>query len=166
VISTTGASGRFRPELLHYGTSQGKVDVRDVDALNTPRTWEFTSDYVKALPDPAIEHALYAGTVGDGAAIEFTGFLRIFRELPSIDAILLNPAKAPVPTAPAALYAIASALAHKSTENSFGRVCEYLGRIPAEYGVLCVRDAVTKTPALGTTPAFIDWSVKNHEVML
>jgi hypothetical protein len=41
--------------------------------------------------------ALSAG----GVAIEFTGFLRIFRSLPSLDGILLNPATAPIPGEPA-----------------------------------------------------------------
>jgi len=32
-----------------------------------------------------------------GAATEFSGFLRMFRELPNIDAILMNPRTEPVP---------------------------------------------------------------------
>jgi len=44
----------------------------------------------------------------------FSGFLRMFRELPNIDAILLNPSGEPVPDLPAALYAVASAFAHRA----------------------------------------------------
>ena len=38
------------------------------------------------------------GTVGEGAAVEFVAFLRLYQELPNIDEILLNPRSAAVPT--------------------------------------------------------------------
>ena len=38
-------------------------------------------------------------------------FLRLFRELPSIDEILLNPDSAPLPDEPSARIAISTALA-------------------------------------------------------
>jgi hypothetical protein len=156
---------RFRPELLHY-QSDSKVSVKDVDALNTPRSWEFVSDILKAQPDSTIEHSLFAGCVGDGAAIEFSGFLRIARELPNVDAILLNPSSAQVPTQPAALYAVASALAHRATDQNFGRCIEYLNRCPVEYNVLAVRDAVRRSSGLQSTTAFTRWAVDHSEVIL
>jgi len=58
------------------------------------------------------------GGIGRGAAIEFTGFLRVFRSLPSLDGILLNPATAPVPDEPSALCAVATGLARRTTEQN------------------------------------------------
>ena len=43
------------------------------------------------------EAQLLDGTVGEGAASELIGFLRQFRQLPSIDEILLDPATATGP---------------------------------------------------------------------
>ena len=70
---------------------------RDANAFPSPRSWEFVSPILESKPDASIEHEWFAGAVGSGAATEFSGFLRMFRELPNIDAILLNPAAEPVP---------------------------------------------------------------------
>ena len=44
------------------------------------------------------EAQLLDGTVGQAASGELLAFLRLFRQLPSIDEILLNPETAPLPT--------------------------------------------------------------------
>jgi hypothetical protein len=61
---------------------------------------EFVSrilDFLDLQVNPAVEHEVIAGAVGAGAATEFSAFLRMFRELPNIDATLLNPTQEPVP---------------------------------------------------------------------
>ncbi|HWZ42414.1 MAG TPA: hypothetical protein VNW97_03015 [Candidatus Saccharimonadales bacterium] len=97
---------RFRPELL-------SVFSRDDNAFPSPRSWEFVWRIINSKPDQSVEHELIAGAVGTGAATEFSAFLRMFRELPNIDAILLNPNQEPVPENAAAQYAVASALAER-----------------------------------------------------
>ena len=77
-----------------------------------------------------------------GAAKEFSGFLRMFRELPTIDAILVNPRTEPVPENAATQYAVASALAHCASDSNFDRIRAYLDRMPTEFQVLCVGDAI------------------------
>ena len=96
---------RFKPELLHT------ADVTsDANAWPTPRSWEMASQVLCGVArrrktqllsgTSEFEAQLLDGTVGPGAASELVGFLRLFRELPSVDEILLNPATAPVPTDP------------------------------------------------------------------
>jgi hypothetical protein len=149
---------RFRPELL-------SAFDRDANAFPSPRSWEFASRILDATPDQSVEHELFAGAVGAGAATEFSAFLKTFRELPNIDAILLNPLKEPVPENAAAQYAVASALAHCATDTNFDRICTYLGRMPTEFSVLCVRDASLRQPAVQHTPAFTKWATTNHHVL-
>jgi hypothetical protein len=71
----------------------------------------------------------------------FQRSLKTFRELANIDAILMNPLKEPVPENAAAQYAVASALAHCSTDTNFDRTCTYIGHMPTEFSVLSVRNA-------------------------
>jgi hypothetical protein len=149
---------RFRPELL-------SVFDRDVNAFPSPRSWEFVSHILGSTPEQSIEHELIAGAVGNGAATEFSAFLKTFRELPNIDAILLNPVKEPVPDNAAAQYAVASALAYCATDMNFDRICTYLDRMPTEFSVLCVRDACLRQPAVQLTPAFTKWAITNHHVL-
>jgi hypothetical protein len=149
---------RFRQELL-------SAFDRDANAFPSPRSWEFVSRILGATPDQSVEHELFAGAVGAGAATEFSAFLKTFRELPNIDAILLNPLKEPVPENAAAQYAVASALAHCATDTNFDRICTYLSRMPTEFSVLCVRDASLRQPAVQHTPAFTKWATTNHHVL-
>jgi len=110
---------RFRPQLL-------SVFDRGANAFPSPRSWEFVSRMLDSGPEAGVEHEMFGGTVGPGAATEFSGFLRMFRELPNIDAILLNPFGEPVPDSPAAQYAVASALATRASDTNFDRICLFL----------------------------------------
>jgi hypothetical protein len=149
---------RFRPELL------SQFD-RDVNAFPSPRSWQFVSRILDSAPDASIEHEMFAGAVGSGAATEFSGFLRMFRELPNIDAILLSPTTETVPEEPAAQYAVASALARRASDLNFDRICQYLDRMPTEFRVLCVRDAMLRDPSVKTTSGFTKWAVQNHHAL-
>jgi hypothetical protein len=149
---------RFRPNLLS--------DFDPNRAINpTPRSWAFANEV-----DPGLTSDLYfaniAGCVGEGAAAEYTGFKRIFEGLPNIDGILLNPSKADVPTDPAVLYALTGALAHKCSKDNFDRVTEYIGRMPADFQVMCIFDAQKLKPEIRNTKAFVQWSVKNANILL
>ena len=150
---------RFRAELLN-------AFDRDANAFPSPRSWEFVSRILESRqPEPSIEHEFFAGAVGSGAATEFSAFLRMFRELPNIDAILVNPHKEPVPENAAAQYAVASALAHRASDTNFDRICVYLDRMPTEFSVLCVRDASLREPAIRHTAGYTKWAIQNHHVL-
>ncbi len=149
---------RFRPELL-------SAFDRDANAFPSPRSWEFVSRILDSASHQTIEHELFAGSVGTGAATEFSAFLRMFRELPNIDAILLNPLNEPVPENAAAQYAVASALARCASDINFDRVCQYLGRMPTEFSVLSVRDASLREPAIRHTAGYTKWAIDNHHVL-
>jgi hypothetical protein len=156
---------RFRPELL-------SAFDRHANAFPSPRSWEFVSRILDSLnpqsnlaPKPEIEHEVIAGAVGAGAGTEFSGFLRMFRELPNIDAILMNPLREPVPENAAAQYAVASALARCVSDTNFDRICLYLNRLPTEFRVLCVRDATLREPAIRCTGGYTKWALSAHEFL-
>lgn len=152
---------RFRPGLLHDFNPQSKDK-----AFPSPRSWEFVSKILAQQPEKEIEFELYKGAIGEGAAAEFTGFIRIFRNLPNPDSILLNPQSALVPDDPATLYALCGALARKASANTFDRLCDYFNRLPPEFSVLAVRDSVQICPELTETRAFIEWSSKNADILI
>jgi hypothetical protein len=145
---------RFRPDLLSVAST-----TRDIENSPSPRSWGFVAKTMAIVPK-YLEHISFAGSVGVGAADEFVSFLQIFRELPSPDAILLNPATAPIPTNLAALYAVSASLAVHATEANFDRVMVYVERLIdgglSEYAALLVRDALRRTPAIANSYAFIN----------
>ena len=152
---------RFRDELLHDFDPK-----RSEKAFPTPRSWEFVSNIVgSGTVTNGIEYSLIAGAVGEGAAAEFMGFLKIARSIQSPDMILMNPEKGDIPEEAATLYAISTALARKATGNNMDRVVTYANRLPDEFSVLLVKDALDRDPAVANTRAYIEWVSEHHEVM-
>jgi len=148
---------RFRPNLLC---------AFDPDKISpTPRNWERVNMIDSGLPTNVYFENI-AGDVGEGAAAEYTGFSRIWENLPNIDALLLSPATADVPTDPAVLYALTGALAHRVSKDNFDRVSEYVSRLKPEFQVMCVSDAMKLRPEIKQTKAFVKWAVENSNVMI
>lgn len=149
---------RFRPDILH------KFDPKQ-DRNPTPRSW---SEGVSALLDNIPKHlevSTFAGAVGDGPAAEFSAFLRIFRDLPNPDAVLLTPDTAGVPTDPAVLYAMAGALANRATPHVMDSLVTYINRLPKEFGILCMTMAIRRDKDLSQTRGFTQWTTSNLKVL-
>lgn len=154
------AFGRFRDELICQFDPQADVSA-------TPRGWEKVGNILKAKPSALTELALYEGKVGKAAALEFKGFLDVFRTLPNVDAILMNPDKEPVPAdKPATMYATAGALARRSTPDNFDRVVRYAERMGGDYAVVVIRAAVARNRDVQNTRAFIKWAAANPEAQM
>ena len=152
---------RFRPGLLH--DFQPSVDITNSPC---PRTVANVGALMDLGLSPALEYEAYTGAAGEGFAAELMGFLRIFRQLPNPDSVLMNPEQANVPTDPATLYALCGALARKASENTMDRLVRYTLRLPAEFQVMLIRDAVRSDENVVNTRAFIDWSSKNSDVLI
>lgn len=149
---------RYRPELLHQFS-------RTEHAFPTPRSWVYVSTLLAQQPEDEILLAMVAGAVGDGAAIELLAFRQLWLSLPSVDAILLDPDHAPVPTEVAVQYAVASALAIRATVPNLGRVLRYLSRLPAEYAVFSVKLATARDAQLTKTTDFVAWAVAYQDLL-
>lgn len=145
---------RFRPDLLHQFNP-----TQDLVNQPCPRTWAHAGKLLALKLTIGLELEAIKGAVGDGAAAEFVAFLRIYRELPSLDGILLDPDGAKIPEQPASLYAVSVGLAAKATEANFSRIAVYADRLVrakrGEFAVLMLRDSVRRNPRVTNTPAFI-----------
>jgi len=104
-------------------------------------------------------HGVLSGCVGDGPAAEFVGFLQLYRELPDLDVVLARPDTAPVPREPAVLYALVGALVERcrSDQAPLANVVKYALRLPEEFAVLALRDALAVNPRLVGLPAVQRW---------
>ena len=156
----TRAFIRFRPNLLH--SFDAATNPR---AFPTPRSWSFVDRIVGQGLDTAIEFELIKGTVGEGAAAEYQAFVKLAKDLPSIDQILMAPEKTELPKSPAAMYAICTALDKKTNQNNVDRVLKYVGRMPTEYQVLFLRSTLLASPDVAQTKAFTEWVAENQAVL-
>jgi hypothetical protein len=152
---------RFRPNLLHAFDPQ-----KDDKAFPTPRSWEFVSRIMNRRRRMIPDLELIAGVVGEGAAAEFCGYLRIYHNLPDPRALIESPETAEVPEDPATLYAVCELLSEKTAPENLSRIMAYAKRLPPEFSVLLVRDAARANSAIVETPDFNAWAVAHADVLL
>jgi hypothetical protein len=151
---------RYRPTLLF--AFDPSTNAR---SFPTPRSWEFVS---QVLPHTPIEllHPVVAGCVGEGPAAEFVGFVRIYKDLPDPDQVLANPTATAVPREPAVLYALCGALVERcrsADQRLLGNFAQYVGRMPDEFGVLAMRDALAVAPKLLALPPAQAWLARARQ---
>jgi hypothetical protein len=64
------------------------------------------------------------------------------------------------------LYALTGALAHKVSKDNFDRVTEYIDRMSPDFQVMCIFDAQKLKPEIRNTKAFMQWAVKNSNILI
>jgi len=145
----------YEPDLLHRFDPQSRER-----AFPCPRTWEFVSNIVKHRNglDPATERALLRGTVGEAAAVEFSAFLNVWRELPHPRAVLADPGNAAIPENASALMALCGSLYRLATDVTMDAIVTFAQRLRREVGESLVGACVRRDPALQRSPAFIRWA--------
>lgn len=151
---------RTRPELLHRFEP-----TADLTNSPSPRTWAHVGQLFNMNLPKRLQLPAYSGAVGDGAAAEFIGYLRIYESAPSIDAILSDPKKAPIPDNPAALYAVSVGLAYNATPKTFGSIVTYVKRLyeagHAPFATLTVRDSTRKDRKITKTKEYIEYVISD-----
>lgn len=165
---------RFRPGYLNiFDTStqtskEAKKATLSEKAFATPRSWKFVSDILTATHSQSlsIEFELIKGTVGEGPAGEFLAFQKCYKDMPNLDIVIGSPETAAVPDNPATLYAISTGLAMKATLDNVKNILVYAERLPKEFQVLLVKDAVVRNREIANTKTFEKWGVKNADILL
>ena len=149
---------RWKPGNLH--NMEAHLDIGA-----SPRSWtEGVSPNIGLVPAEA-EMEVFAGDVGEGIAAELVGFMRIYRNLPNIDNVLLNPDTATVPEDVQTKYALAGSIAERATAANFDRVCRYADRMGDDFSVLAVSYAARKNAEVMDTKAFTQWSLDHQNVL-
>lgn len=152
---------RYRPELLY-------TEVIGEDLACDPRAWTKISKWLTANPNlsPDVQHSMLSGKVGEGAAVEFSGYIRLYQSLPPIDEIFKNPKSTRVPGEPASCYAVSAAISRYLTVQTISAGVTYLSRMSPEYGVAAMRDAFIRDTKLQSTPSATKWARENADVIL
>ena len=117
---------QLRPELLHQFDPQSREA-----AFACPRTWSFISNILQHRNglDTASERALFRGTVGEAATVEFSAFLKVWRELPHPRAVIDDPENAAVPDNASALIALCGSLYRLADDINLGAIVTYAARL-------------------------------------
>lgn len=155
---------RFRQMSALFNFDPSKWDAKPYAC---PRTWEMVSHRQHHADEKKKPMRLETlkGIVGDGAGTEFFAYLDLCKTLPDLDALLLNPETTPVPKEPGVRYAVATGLAHKATKGNMEQVLAYIARLPKEFEIMSMRDALRRDEDLSRCKCWIDWAVKNKGVL-
>jgi hypothetical protein len=151
---------RYRPALLFQFDP-----TTNQRAFPTPRSWEFVSQVLPHTPE-ALLLPVVSGCVGEGPAAEFVGFARLCQQLPDLDHVLTQPASTPVPREPAVLYALVGALVERcrgADPALLGGFVTYVARLPDEFGVLAMRDALALNARLIALPQAQAWLARARQ---
>ena len=102
--------------------------------------------------------ALYRGTVGEAAAVEFSAFLQVWHELPHPRTVIDDPEGAVIPGNASALIALCGSLYRMADDINLGAIVTYATRLRREVGEFLVGSCIRREPALQHTQAFIQWA--------
>jgi len=160
IVDELQAFIKFRPGLLHDFDPS-----RSEKAFPSPRSWEFVSGIIKSGPSPEVEFELFKGTVGEGAAAEFAGFCKIYRKLPDPEFVLKSPDKVAIPEDPATIYALCESIGAKASAETAESVMVFASRLPAEFAVLLIRNAVKRDRSIVEAEGFNRWATANSDIL-
>jgi len=150
---------RLRPQLLN--------DFDPARRSNpTQRSWTAVFKEIPTTLDTNSYFEAVKGRVGEGAAAEWVAARDLMSKMPSVDVIRLQPEKTEVPDEPAVKYAVATALSMTTEPESFDRDMIYVGRMPKEFQMVYVTDALRLNPKLQSTKPFIDWAIANKDIFM
>lgn len=146
----------FRPDLLSL---ESPKDSETNPAFATPRSWTMLSSVLQKNDAVHTIHPLVYGAVGYAAGTEFLAFLKVFNELPDVDAILAGNAPEELPQSPGALYALTAALVERfdGSEGQGTHLLAFSKALATEFCVMLIRDAVVKHDSISAVPAFDEW---------
>lgn len=151
----------YKPELLNAF----KPDHTDV-TFPCQRTWEFVHNFLTNIPTLDHQHMnLISGAIGQGAAMEFIGFTKVFNDLPTIDEILKTPSSAKIPTSPDCQYAVTGLLSNNANGQNIKSLMTYINRIPKEFVVITLKDAIRRTPELMQNEEITKWMEDNLDLI-
>ena len=133
----------MRPEILGFLRGRQELlttkDIPAEGAFVSPRSWESCSRLMRVAASERVTQELYTGCIGLGAATEFLAYIKHVADLPSIQSILSDPKRAPIPKNLASIYAIVTSLAYH-TRHTDESAMAYCKRLPAEYAFLYIND--------------------------
>lgn len=149
---------QWRPEMLF-----NFKPTRDIENSPSPRTVAAVGNMMnKKLPNSLMFDAI-AGAAGLAFATEFTSFLRVYKELPTIKEIQANPETCKVPTEVSAKFAIMGMVLDAITTTNMGKFLIYLDRLGNEITTATMKLCSVKKPDVCKNSAYVNWAINHNK---
>ncbi len=155
----------FRPDLL---TSEPVSEDDSNPAFATPRSYHMLSNILKHNDNTSAIAPIVYGLIGYGAGIEFLSYVKVYEKLPDIAAIYAGEYPQIDRSEPALLYALVSALVelYRGSEQQTQHLFGFSQKLPTEFGVMLIKDAIVKDENIATSPMFDEWIQRYGDYIL
>lgn len=130
-------------------------------AFGTYRSWSKAAKFYASSIPYHLKTAAITGTVGDGEAAEFLGFVDIVDKMPDLEDIIRRPTKAPLPDGVGMSYAVSVSLSARmdaANPKEMAAIDTYLRRMAVEFYACAWTVAVRRSPRVLSTPEGLAFS--------
>jgi hypothetical protein len=152
---------KLKPSSLHIFDS-----TKNPRCFPTPRSWYFADEIYKGDYTTNEKLELLKGTVGEGAAGEFIGFVRDIKDMPDIDNIMMDPKRAPLPGSQPVMHAVVTTLSDKTKASNFDRLMGYIERLQPEVQMVYVRSATARDKNIFNCKGYASWALANQAYLV
>lgn len=130
-----------------------------------PRQWAQVSKFCNS--NPRIRQRLVRGLVGRGIAGQFEAAIKTFK-LPSLEDVIKDPRRCPIPGQPAEKYAMSTMLAQYANRKNFDKLMQYAERpeFGKDFCTCFALDVTSRDSSLCDTDAFSRFAAKNAHMKL
>lgn len=162
------AKNEMPSELIHYIQWRPMMllnfkATRDIENSPCPRTVAFVGKMQKSgLPDSLLFEAI-KGAVGEAFATEYTAFMRVYKELPTIKEILANPEGCKIPTEVSAKFAVMGMTLDAITTENMGKFLKYLDRLGSEITTATMKLCSVRKPEVCKNSDYVNWAVNHNK---
>lgn len=140
------------------------IASKEIEGSACPRTLaglgKGINEGLLSLPEK-VKMQMVIGAIGEVRGRQFLGFLEVFNQLPSIDEIIKNPAKAAMPDELSAKYAVISLMMKKVLKINVGKFITYVNRFDKELQFFFMNDLQNKDASLLNCKEFSTWAATN-----
>ena len=118
------------------------------------------------IPTDGLRLQLVAGDIGEGAAADLFGFLKVWDQLPTLDEITADPSKAKCPSDLSAGWAAGQMCIHYAKPGNIDKLWQYTERLPREVQVSMAKSLLERSgSALLNSKNLIAWIHKNKALI-
>jgi len=119
------------------------------------------------LPMGSSKMQLVSGDIGEGAAADLFGFLKVWEYLPTLEEIVADPMKAKCPTDMSASWAAGQMVIHYAKPENIDKLWTYTERLAREVQTSMAKSLLERSgSALLNSPRLIAWIHRNKALIV
>ena len=159
---------KMPPSLIHYIQWRPNMlldfkATRDIENSPCPRTVAFIGQMLNSKLPESLYFEAIKGAAGEAFASEFTAFMRVYKELPTVKEIQANPESCKVPTEVSAKFAVMGMTLDAITIGNMKNFLIYLDRLGNEITTATMKLCSVKKPEVCKNSDYVNWAVQHNK---